>query len=209
MKKEYFVGHFTKYVSEQAASLFYEWVKNEPLSFKITQPRNSKLGDFRTPSKGSNARISINGNLNEYAFTVTFIHELAHYLDFKTRKTLRNPHGKSWKDSYSKLLSQALDANLFPSKLKPVIIAHIQNPKAASCSDPELTEALRLFDEAPMPLLKELSDNSYFELNNGMQFKKGPLRRTRFRCQNINDGRWYLIHGSAEVTPLKQIEMKS
>ena len=202
MDKGSFVRHFSRYVPPRAAELFYEWTHGEPVNYRITRPRSSKLGDFRAPRKHEPARISINGNLNRYSFMVTFTHEFAHYLDFKQRQTLRNPHGASWKNIYGQLLTRLLHEGLFPQDLRPVIARHIQNPKAASCSDPELNAALRDHDDSPLPMLKDLVDNSYFQLTNGMTLRKGPLRRTRYRCQDVDSGRWYLVHGHAEVIAL-------
>lgn len=202
MDRSTFITHLSKYVPEEAAELFYEWTKKEPVGYKITKPRATKLGDFRAPGRGQAARISVNGNLNPYSFMVTFTHEFAHYLDFKSRNTLTNPHGDSWKTIYSKLLIELLKADLFPAELKPVIVRHVRNPKAASCSDTDLNEALRQFDDSVLPFLKQLPDNSYFQLKNGRIFRKGPLRRTRYRCQEIDTGKWYLVHGQAEVEVL-------
>ncbi len=202
MDQQSFVTHFSKYVPEEAAALFHEWTHHEPVSYRITKPRNTKLGDFRAPVQGFPARISVNGNLNPYAFMVTFTHEFAHYLDFKQRKTLKNPHGPEWKQVYGMLLSQVLERELFPKALEPVIHRHIQNPKAASCSDPALNAALKQFDDSPQPFLKELPENSYFRVSNGRVFRKGPLRRTRYRCQEVDSGRWYLVHGQSEVEPM-------
>ena len=48
----------------------------------VAKERKSILGDYRHRTHGKNHRISVNGNLNKYAFLITLLHELAHLLTF-------------------------------------------------------------------------------------------------------------------------------
>ena len=61
---------------------------------KITPKRSSKLGDYKPAFRQKGHRISINGDLNPYAFLNTLVHELAHLLTYKqfaqTVKSLTN-----------------------------------------------------------------------------------------------------------------------
>ena len=68
---------------------------------KITKPRKSKLGDFRILINGR-GQISVNENLNRYAFLITITHELAHAFVWKRYKTRVMPHGKEWKSTFKR-----------------------------------------------------------------------------------------------------------
>lgn len=194
---------FTKglgdFLPANSLPIVFKWIEGKPLKIIITQPRISKLGDFRIRSKKAVPEISVNGNLNPYSFLVTFTHEVAHLLDYLERKTLKEPHGHNWKRIYSELMIELHAADVFPKSIENAIVKHIGSPKAASCSDPELNEALRQFDELDTILLKELEDGAHFILRNGQRFERGALQRTRYRCRDLSNNRWYLVNGQAEV----------
>ncbi|MDP4687134.1 MAG: SprT-like domain-containing protein [Salibacteraceae bacterium] len=199
MIPESFVSGIGRYIPAVSIAVVYHWIKGQPLKIKITKPRNSKLGDFRMRSKHAIPEISVNGNLNHYSFLVTLTHEIAHLNDYMERKTLREPHGENWKRIYSNLMIELHAAGAFPQSIDKAIIKHIRSPKAASCSDVELNEALRQFDEVDTLLLKDLEFGAHFILKSGRQFIKGELQRTRFKCQDTENKRWYLVSSQAEV----------
>lgn len=180
----------------------FGWLTQYPARLRITKPRTSKLGDFRVKGVDSLPLITVNGNLNPYSFCITLAHEVAHLIDFRTRKHLRNPHGDHWKRIYSALLGELMEARIFPPELHYALQQHISSPKAASCSDPDLLRELRRFDANAAIMLEDLAEDSVFQLSNGRTFKKGVLRRTRYRCLDMASGRYYLIHGQCEVEPL-------
>lgn len=188
-----------KYIPQNSVALICQWLDHKPIRIKIVKPRNSKLGDFKVDPRKQIHEISINGNLNQYSFLVTLVHEIAHLYDFLDRKTLSDPHGDNWKNIYSNMMIKMHATEAFPEHLNRAIIKHINNPKAASCSDAELNEALRAYDQIDTHLLKDLPEGDTFILKNGRQFVKGPLQRTRFRCKEVSTGRWYLVNGQAEV----------
>ena len=49
----------------------------------ITRNRKSVLGDYRHADGQQAHRISVNGDLNKYAFLITLLHELAHLVTFE------------------------------------------------------------------------------------------------------------------------------
>lgn len=185
---------------EPACILGYQWLSKHPAKLKICKPRKTKLGDFRIRGKNRIPEITVNGDLNQYAFTITFTHEIAHLIDYVERGNLQNPHGKNWKTIYSNLLIELLNQDVFPSTLVPAISRHIKSPKAASCSDPGLLDSLRQFDEQDTLTLKDIPDGATFILQSNRIFKKGDLRRTRYRCIEISSGKTYLVHGRSVVT---------
>lgn len=62
--------------------------------------------------------------------------------------------------------------------------------------------ALRNYDEHPAVLLEELPEQSRFVINGNRVFEKGALLRKRYRCLDVQNQRFYLISGIAEVVPL-------
>lgn len=59
-------------------------------------------------------------------------------------------------------------------------------------------KALNQFDEEPNLLLGDLEEGEIF-LFGKRKFKKEKLRRTRFVCQDLTNGRRYLISKIATV----------
>lgn len=200
MSERDFRNHLAKYIPAPSIPIVYSWLVPHQIKLKISKPRTSKLGDFRITSRKGPAQISVNGDLNPYSFLITLTHEVAHLKDFDVKGHLRQAHGPTWKAHYKDLLIQLLDEGVFPDDLIPALHRHIDRPKAASCSDPQLLEALRTYDENPSLRLKDLHEGAVFQLSNGRTFERGNLRRTRFKCLEISTQRWFLIHGEAQVT---------
>ena len=184
----------SRYMPKTACELAFDWLQRHPAKLKITRPRRTKLGDFRIDRKTDHASISVNGDLNPIAFTITFAHEVAHLFDYRERQSLREPHGTSWQAHYRSLLEELKNAGAFPVDMLPVLDAHIQRPKAASCSDSELLRQLRTYDEQPATTLEEIPEGARFSINGKREFVKGALRRTRYRCFEPASGKTYLIH---------------
>lgn len=200
MTREAFVKQMQLYMPETACVIAYDWIQSNPVFIKITKPRRSKLGDYRPRGKGGKSIITVNGDLNPYAFLITFTHEIAHHKDFCTRNSLRNPHGSDWKKIYANLLQQLLDNRCFPVNLENEIVKHISNPKAASCSDPVLLKKLIEFDPEQKLRLTDIEEGESFRIAyNKRTFIKGELKRTRYRCKEESSGRYYLVHGQCEV----------
>ncbi|MEQ9188067.1 MAG: hypothetical protein RLP15_10060 [Cryomorphaceae bacterium] len=200
MSKESFSRSLIKYIPAAAIDVVYTWLEPHRIKLKISKPRTSKLGDFRVRSDSAPAQISVNGNLNKYSFLITLTHEVAHLKDFEHRGHLREAHGESWKKQYVNLLAELRAANAFPNELLPALGRHMRRPKAASCSDPGLLEALREYDDFRVLRVKDLQEGAQFELSSGRVFQLGSLRRTRYKCFELSTQKWFLIHGEAEVT---------
>lgn len=178
------------------------------IHFKISRSRSSKLGDYRPPVNQPYHKISVNYDLNQYAFLITFIHEVAHLLVYKRYKTkITSPHGIEWKREYGKLLQKFIDLGAFPEDVKEQIAKSIVNSKASTSAEIELTRVLRKYDTnriEGVTHLEELSEGSTFVIKTGRRFKKGARRRVRYLCQNIDNQRWYLFHPLTEVKLLEQ-----
>jgi SprT protein len=64
-----------KYLPPDAAPLIGRWIDYFKCEFKISRNRGTKFGDYRAPFDGKGHRISVNFDLNPYAFLVTTVHE--------------------------------------------------------------------------------------------------------------------------------------
>jgi SprT protein len=190
---------FEKYLPLSAVKYCANLWEYHKFDFKITKPRNSKLGDYSySLSKGH--AITVNSNLNKYSFLVTYLHEVAHLIVQKSHIRKRLPHGKEWKEAFRKLLDPVIANEVFPSDVQKAIKIYYLNPTASTGSHSILSQALRNYDATTegMAQLNYLKENEMFQLN-GRLFSKGPLRRTRYFCKEIASGKNYIILGRALV----------
>ena len=197
-----------EYLPEVAVKPVSDLIVRYNIHFKISRSRRSKLGDYRPPINQPYHKISVNHDLNQYAFLITFIHEVAHLLVYKRYKTkITSPHGIEWKREYGSLLQKFIEMGAFPEDVKGQIAKSIVNTKASTSAEIELTRVLRKYDKnrvEGVTHLEELSEGSTFVIKTGRRFKKGARRRVRYLCQNIDNKRWYLFHPLTEVKLLEQ-----
>lgn len=192
-----------KYLPQGFSLLIAELFIPVPVKFKIVNPRNTKLGDYRPAHNGLPHRITINGNLNPYSFLITTIHEFAHLQAHVKYGRNIQPHGNEWKKTYRELLTPIIHSNLLPKDIEFALMNSLINTKASSCSDIGLSRILKNYDKQndDYVLLEQLPINSKFNLQ-GKFFIKGPLRRKRFICEEIQTKKKYLIYAIAEVIPI-------
>lgn len=176
---------------------------NHQVYLRITRSRSSKYGDFRVPARGQQPKLSINYNLNSYAFLITLLHEMAHLLVWQKYQQIYRqikPHGSQWKNEFKALMMPFLKPEIFPDTLLLILKKHMLNPKASSSSDLALMKELRKFDHhnIEVKLLSDLSAGDVFLLKN-QEFKIIKKNRTRFLCENLSNKRRYLIHSLAEI----------
>ena len=193
----------SNYLPERAVERVYKWILEHRIHFIISKSRRSKLGDYRPPTGNSHHRISVNHDLNKYAFLITFVHELAHLRVFEKYKTAVLPHGKEWKQEYRSLMSGLLQDGLFPPELKKALIRSVRNTKASSTSDITLSRILKTFDAPSDKIhLEDLEKGTCFTAASGLKFRKGEKRRTRFKCLNLQNNRLYIFHPLTPVQPI-------
>jgi hypothetical protein len=196
-KIESFFDHFPPEVAEYCFQLW----QDHPFEFIVSKARGTKLGDFRySPTKGY--QITVNHNLNPYAFLVTYIHEVAHRVTYDIHKSKVNPHGNEWKRNFYELFEPILDVELLPASLVQVLTKYLQNPAATSTGYTPLVNELAKFDSQPAigTRLIDLEEGTVFQLKN-LTLIKGKLRRTRYICQDTQSGRNYLVAKNAYVQP--------
>ncbi len=167
----------------------------------ITRQRTTVLGDYRNAVQGKNHRISVNGNLNKYAFLYTLIHEIAHLLVFDRYGHRVASHGKEWKAQFSMLLKDFLEENVFPADIREAVGRSLRNPAATSCAEDDLLRVFRNHDPHKKNVLfvEEVEEGKLFALRDGRIFKRGERVRKRYKCTELSTGKEYLFSPVYEV----------
>lgn len=206
---ERFQEIISRYVPENALCYCINAWTTHPFSFKVTRNRKSKVGDYRFNKSTGNHEISVNGNLNRYAFLITYLHEVAHLYHYKNYGNNQPPHGRIWKKIFQELMIPVLQENIFPQDILQQLILHMNNPKSSSQSDPVLAKLLRNYDQdydqdhdQSDSYLEDLAEGESFDLN-GRSYIKLKRRRTRSLCEEKKSGRKYLISELTRVIKSK------
>lgn len=194
-----------KYIPVPCVPQIAQWIVEFDFKLKIKRERSTRLGDYTPPRQGLNHTITINHNLNKYAFFITLVHEIAHLVTYNQHKNTVSPHGAEWKQSFRQLMHPFLSTDIFPVEVFAALRSYMQNPAASSCSDPQLLRVLKLYDDhADTIFLERLPHNALFLYNGNRVFRKGEKIRTRYRCVEISSGSAYLFSGLAEVQVFEQ-----
>jgi predicted SprT family Zn-dependent metalloprotease len=190
----------SKYIPEAFVAFVTDLLMTHKVRYKIVPPRSTKLGDFRPGNQFRLPQITVNGNLNPYAFLITTLHEFAHHVTFEKYSNRVSPHGGEWKHEFKLLLQPVIYHPDFPLNIRVALEKSLHNLKASSCSDVHLSRELAKFDEdtESFLLLESLPHGTQFLLQNKV-FYKGELRRKRFLCTEIQTKRNYLVSGIAKV----------
>ena len=169
--------------------LFY--LQHHKVHLTISRKRQSILGDYRHAHTDKNHRISVNGNLNKYAFLITLLHELAHLFTYEKFGHKVMAHGREWKNEFSKILAKFLLQKVFPADIEKALLHTLQNPAASSCGDEKLLRVLHKYDEKAngVHLVEQLTEGAMFVIKGGRIFKKGEKIRKRFKCVEVKTGK--------------------
>jgi SprT protein len=189
------------YLPAKAAPLISRWIDYFVCEFKVSRNRNSKFGDYRHPFGGQGHRISVNFDLNPYAFLVTTVHEFAHLHTWNQHKHKVKPHGAEWKANFKRMMQPFFEMDVFPPDVKQAIVSYLNNPAASSCSDLNLYRSLRQYD-APKPdhlTVEKLPAQALFKIKDGRIFRKQERVRKRYKCIEVSSKRIYLFSPVAEV----------
>lgn len=178
------------------------------IAVRISRPRRTKLGDHRPPGRGARQhRISINADLNPYAFLTTLLHEIAHADVWEAccRRWRRpRPHGREWKGAFGRLLEPVVESGWLPGDVAAALAVSMRNPAAMSCTDRGLVLALARYDLDPAARtrVEDLPSGQHFRVDSGQVFRLGPRVRTRYRCIEPATGLEYRVHGLAFAEPV-------
>ncbi len=194
----------SKYLPEHSLLLLEPMLRGLSLRIKITKSRASKFGDYK-PLRGKTWKhqISLNHDLNKYAFLITLVHEVAHLMVHEKHGNRAQPHGKQWKDEYSRLLWPFVNARIFPSRLSAALHQHLDRPTASSCTDIEFFSVLRTYDDNPDKVVVDhLPEGSTFRWRDGRVFRREEKLRKRYRCIEMETRKMWYFHPMAEVERL-------
>ena len=204
-KKEAPLQQLSDFLPPGTFSAVSAYLHSYKIHLTIARQRKSILGDYRHQTAIKNHRISINGNLNPFAFLLTLLHEIAHLLAFEQYGGKIASHGKEWKQVYSGLLQQFLKEKIFPAEIEFALIKSLKNPAASpdGYRDAEdgLIRVLRNFDKIKNgnKLVEEVPVNALFKLADGRIFKRGEKQRKRYKCLELSTRKMYLFSPVYEV----------
>ena len=200
-KKEAPLDYLRRFIPEESAQKAMDYLVHYKVHLTITRERKTVLGDYRHPTLNKTHRISVNGNLNKYAFLITLIHELAHLVAFLRFGNKIQAHGKEWKRVYGEILLDFMQLPVFPNDIRVSLANSLHDLPASSCADESLMRVLRNYD-AKKPgqlLVEQVAEGKLFDIGQGRIFKKGKKLRKRYQCVEIKTGKLYLFSPVYEV----------
>lgn len=200
-RQQRIINAIRPFVPEGTAEPLAARILKHRCQLTITKDRKTKAGDYRHPWGNHGHRISVNGSLNQYAFLITFVHEVAHLVNWERHRNKVLPHGNEWKQAFINEMQPFLSEKVFPQDVLSILKRHMENPRSATVRDQELVRALRNYD-APNGylMLDEIADGAEFQLGKRI-FVKGERLRKRFRCIEKGTEKVYLVSSIAEVKP--------
>ena len=200
-KKEAPLNALDSFMPRGSFQLVEPYLLNYNVHLTITRSRKTVLGDYRNAVAGKTHRITVNGNLNQYAFLITLLHELAHLITFIRFGNRVASHGKEWKSQFSDLLAHFVQAHLFPDDIKMQLQKSMMSPAASSCADTSLMRVLRKYDphKDGCCLVEELKEGEHFKITGGRIFKRLHQQRKRIQAIEIATQKIYLFSPVYEV----------
>ena len=153
----------------------------------------------------SQTQITVNGNLNPYAFLITYVHEVAHADVNRNHKKRVLPHGKAWQMAFQRLMQPLLTTTVFPDAILHPLRQYMAKPAATTYANPPLMMALRQIDADTtnvvahgQRLLRDVPEGERFQFAK-KTYVRGTLRRTRVVCKEVLSGKSYAILAHAWV----------
>jgi len=200
-KKEVAISSLSDFIPANTYQLVGPFLVHYKVHLTVTRSRSTVLGDYRNTFAGKAHRISVNGNLNKYAFLITLLHELAHLITFERFGHRVASHGKEWKMQFSELLKHFLQTEVFPNDIRQQLTASLKSPAASSCADDALMRVLRKYDQIKDDhfLVEEIQQGACFQTENGKIYRREEKIRKRIRAIEIDTGRVYLFSPIYEV----------
>jgi hypothetical protein len=201
-KVEHPLEALNNFLPEGAFEPVVHLINHYKVHLTVTKARKSVLGDYRHPFMGANHKISVNGNLNQYEFLITLLHELAHLLCFEQFKNKVEAHGHEWKSIYSNLLFEFIQKDIFPADIKKSLQKTLLNPAATANGETALLLVLRKYNPVKKEgyqLVAHLTEGTLFESLKGRVFRRGKKRRIRIECVEVATGQVYSFSALTEV----------
>jgi SprT protein len=205
MKKDDVRHALRKHIPRKALEKCINLIIRYKIDFRVTPCRYSKYGDYQAAHRGSSHKITVNEDLNKYAFLITFIHEVAHLTTWKKFRNIKLPHGIQWKREFSRLMQFYLKNQVFPKEVVEALNRYLMNPAATCCCDIQLQKALHHYDKRKRgwKLLEDIEYNIPFVIGSGRIFIKRRQLIKNFECTEMHKRHIYLINPLMQVRPLR------
>ena len=188
---------FIRYIPKNSIEKINFWTSKTNSTIRVSKKRFTKLGDFKVIS--DKLYISVNKDLNKYAFLLTLTHELAHAFTYINYKNTVLPHGKEWKNIFQYMLLELLEIPIFPQDITTYLKIYAKNPKASKLSDINLYRALSNYDQIKSITISDIHRGKKFTVHNECIYTKGDVLRKNIKCYNNNNGRIYLFHPLTKI----------
>lgn len=200
-KTEVPLQQLKQYLPDNAFADVSYYLQHYRVHLTVTRQRQTILGDYRHAHDGKPHRISVNGNLNPYAFLVTLLHELAHLFTYERFGHRVQAHGTEWKSAFSGILARFIDQKVFPPDVEQALLRSLKNPAASSCGDEHLLRVLRQYDRQKENhlLVEQLGEGDLFRIKGDRIFRRLEKIRKRYKCEETSTGKLYLFSGVYEV----------
>jgi SprT protein len=183
-------------------------LSSHKIIIRITNPRKTRLGSFNAQRGLEKPIICVSKDLNQYAFLITLIHEIAHLKVWAFHNRRRLPHGKEWKKIFIEILFPMIEQDIFPDDVKTALIRYLKNPKASTSGDVQLDKALRKYDthskSEGMVTIEDVPEGGKFIWRTDRIFQKQHKIRKRYRCIELKTKRVYIFSPIAEVVLVEE-----
>ena len=191
------------FIPEKALDEVVVLLQKYPIHLGLMAPRSRVYGDYRSPQNmGGFHKITVNGDLNKYAFLITFLHEYAHLLVFVNHGASAQAHGSEWKTYFRRLLYQFIQQAIFPEDIRMALQQYMIKVPASTASYPHLMRVLERYDVRKRPedetTVEQLPPKAHFKYN-GDVFEKGECLRKNFTCTRLSDGAKFRFSPVARV----------
>ncbi len=200
-KKEQPLHTLEEFLPPNTYDAVAHYLQHYKVHLTVARERKSILGDYRHRTGAKAHRISVNGNLNQYSFLITLIHELAHLLQFEQYGNRVLAHGAEWKSLFGGLLAQFVQKGVFPADIQKALQRSLIDASASSCADDVLLRVLKSYDarNGKLKMVEELPEKAHFKTGDGRIFQKGERLRKRFKCVEVATKKLYLFSPVYEV----------
>lgn len=196
-----FIKNLTTYIGKDAAIYIEKFTRGLALKVRVTKQRDTKYGDYMPSVNGKQQRITVNGNLDNFSFLITLLHELAHLKAYENFGQKIKAHGSEWKLEFIKIIDDALNNNLFPLDIaKTINLQYVIKKDLSFESRIIINDSINKYLNITIPKrLEDFPVNSLVSLINGMQVKVIEIKRTRYLCKCLNNNKMYYIQKKIEV----------
>jgi len=205
MKKHYDLRtSLMPFIPEKSLDEVVVLLQKYPIHLGLKAPRKGVFGDYLAPQRiGEFHKLTVNGDLNKYAFLITFLHEYAHLLVFVNHGPRVQAHGNEWKTYFRQLLYRFIQLEIFPEDIRLALQNYMIKIPYTTSSDPQLMRVLERYNLRKRPeneaTVEQLPPKARFKYN-GELFEKGERLRKNYTCTRLSDGAKFRFNPVAKIT---------